>query len=70
MNALEKSFRKNPIQKIEKKTVKVEVKLPHVNEKTLARKRISAFSLVIHASKKIHAAKSTRFFAPLQFPLP
>ena len=31
--------KKNPIQKTEK-TVKIEVKLPHVNKKSLARKRI------------------------------
>ena len=39
MNGLGKPFRKNPIQKIEK-TVKIKVKLPHVNKKPLARKRI------------------------------
>ena len=31
MNGLGKPFRKNPVQKIEKKT-KTEVKLPHVNK--------------------------------------
>ena len=39
MNGLRKPFKKNAIQKIEK-TVKIEVKLPHVNKKSLARKRI------------------------------
>ena len=39
MNGLEKPLEKNPIQKIEK-TVKIKVKLPHVNKKPLARKRI------------------------------
>ena len=34
-----KTILKNPIQKI-KKTVKIKVKLPHVNKKPLARKRI------------------------------
>ena len=35
----ENHLEKNPIQKIEK-TVKIKVKLPHVNTKSLARKRI------------------------------
>ena len=39
VNELGKLFRKNPIQKIEK-TVKIKVKLPHVNKKPPARKRI------------------------------
>ena len=39
MNGLRKPFRKNPIQKIEK-TEKIKAKLPHVNKKPLARKRI------------------------------
>ena len=39
MNGLGKTFRKNPIEKIEK-TVKIKMKLPHVNKKSLARKRI------------------------------
>ena len=38
LNGLGKPFRKNPIPKIEK-TVKIRVKLPHVNKKPLARKR-------------------------------
>ena len=33
MNGLRKPFRKNPIQKIERKTVKIKAKLPHVNKK-------------------------------------
>ena len=53
MNGLEKPFRKNPIQKIEK-TVKIKVKLPHMNKKPLARKRI-------FCSRR----HTTRFFAPL-----
>ena len=32
---------KNPIQKIHKTVKKIKVKLPHVNKKPLARKRIS-----------------------------
>ena len=35
----ENRLEKNPIQKIEK-TVKIKVKLPHVNKKPLARKQI------------------------------
>ena len=35
----ENHLEKNPIQKLEK-TVKIKVKLPHVNKKSLARKRI------------------------------
>ena len=35
----ENHLEKNPIQKIER-TVKIKVKLPHVNKKPLARKRI------------------------------
>ena len=38
MNGLENHLEKNPIQKTEK-TVKIKVKLPHVNKKPLARKR-------------------------------
>ena len=55
---------KNPIQKIEK-TVKIRVKLPHVNKKPLARKRIfvhTQFSLYFKIrAKKIHAAKPLAF---------
>ena len=36
----ENNLEKHPIQKIEKKTLKIKVKLPHVNKKPLARKRI------------------------------
>ena len=50
----------NPIQKIEK-TVKIKVKLPHVNKKPLARKRIFVQTRFSHYTsnleqKKIHAA--------------
>ena len=34
LNGYGKPFRKNPIKKLKKKTVKTKVKLPHVNEKT------------------------------------
>ena len=60
MNGLEK----NCIQKIEK-TVKIKVKLPHVNKKPLARKRIfvqTPFSLCFKLrAKKIYAAKPLAF---------
>ena len=39
MNGLEKPFRKNPIQKIEKRENQSEIALPHVNKKPLARNR-------------------------------
>ena len=50
---------KNRIQKIEK-TVKIKVKLPHVNKKPLARKRIfvqTPFSHFKLRAKKFHAAR-------------
>ena len=53
--------KKNPIQKIEK-TVKIKVKLPHVNKKSLAKKRIFvqkpfSYSTLKLERKKNHAAK-------------
>ena len=39
MNGLGKPFKKNPIKKIEK-TVKIKVKLRHVNKKPLTRKNL------------------------------
>ena len=66
----EHHLEKNPIQKIEN-TVKIKVKLPHVNKKQLARKRIfvqtpfSHSTLNSHSSEKISRRKITRFFAPL-----
>ena len=64
MNGLGKHFRKNSIQKIEK-TVKIKLKLSHVNKKALARKRIFAqtpFSLYFKIrAKKFHAAKPLAF---------
>ena len=64
MNGLGKPL-KNPIQKIEK-TVKIKVKLPHVNKKPLARKRIfcsnTVFSLYFKfRAKKFYAAKPLAF---------
>ena len=46
---LEKPFRKNLIQKIEK-TVKIKVKLPHVKKKPLARKRIFVQTSFSHST--------------------
>ena len=64
MNGLGKPFRKNPIKKT--KTVKRKVKLLHVNEKPLARKRIFVQTLFSHSTSKIrvktfHAAKPLTF---------
>ena len=61
----ENHLEKNPIQKIEK-TVKIKVKLPNVNKKPLARKRIFVQSLFSHSTlnlerKKIQAAKPIAF---------
>ena len=64
----ENHFEKNSIQKIEK-TVKIKVKLPHVNKKPLARKRIFVQTPFSHSTlnleQKISRRKTTRFFAPL-----
>ena len=65
----ENHLEKNPNQKIEKKTVKIRVKLPHVNKKPLPRNRIfvqnTIFSLYIKIrAKKNSRRKTTRFFAP------
>ena len=61
----ENHLEKNPMQKIEK-TVKIKVKLPHVNKKPLARKRIfvqtHVFSFYFKfRAKKFHAAKPLAF---------
>ena len=47
----ENHLEKNPIQKVEK-TVKIKVKLPHVNRKPLARKRISVQTRFSHSTLK------------------
>ena len=56
----ENQLEKNPIQKIEK-TVKIKVKLPHVNKKPLPRNRTFVPTPFSHyfkiRAKKIHAAK-------------
>ena len=56
---------KNLIQKIEK----IKLKLPHVNKKSLARKRIFVQTRFSHSilkleRKKFQATKPIRFFAP------
>ena len=56
---------KNPIQEIEK-TVKIKVKLPHVNKKPLAMKRIFVQTPFSHSTlslerKKFHASKPLAF---------
>ena len=61
----ENHLEKNPIQKIEK-TVKIKVKLPHVNKKPQARKRIFVQSPFSHSilkleRKKFHAPKPLAF---------
>ena len=58
-------YKTNPIQKIEK-TVKIRVKLPHVNKKPLPRNRIFVQTPFSHSTlklerKKIHAAKPLAF---------
>ena len=51
MNGLRKPI-KNPIQKI-KKTIKIKVELPQVNEKPLTRKRIFVQTLFSHSTLKL-----------------
>ena len=63
----ENQLEKNPIQKIEK-TVKIRVKLPHVNKKLLPRNRIFVQTPFSHSTFKLERKnsrrKTTRFFAP------
>ena len=63
----ENHLEKNPIQKIEK-TVKIRVKLPHVNKKPLPRNRIFVPTPFSHSTLKLERKnsrhKTTRFFAP------
>ena len=58
MNGLGKPFRKIPIQKL-KKTVKIKVKLPHVNKKPLARKRIFVQTPFSHSSLNLERKNFT-----------
>ena len=59
--------KKNPKQKNEK-TVKIKVKLPHVNKKPPARKRIFVQTPFSHSNLNLEQnsrRKTSRFFAPL-----
>ena len=60
----ENHLEKNPIQKIEK-TVKIRVKLPHVNKKPLPRNRIFVQTPFYHSTlkleRKISRRKTTQF---------
>ena len=58
VNGFGKLFRKNPIQKIEK-TVKIRVKLPHVNKKPLPRNRIFVQTPFSHSTLKLERRKFT-----------
>ena len=49
---------KNPIQEIEK-TVKIKVKLPHVNKKPLVRKRIFVRTPFSNSTSKLERKKFT-----------
>ena len=52
----ENHLEKNPIQKIEK-TVKIKVKLPHVNKKPLARKQIFVQTPFSHSTLNLERRK-------------
>ena len=65
MNGLGKPFRTKSDPKFRKKTIKINVKFPHVNKKPLARKRIFVLLYLNIGVKNFHAKKTTRFFAPL-----
>ena len=58
MNGLGKPIRKSPIQKI-KKTVKIKVKLPHVNKKPQARKRIFVQAPFSHSTLNLERKNFT-----------
>ena len=64
----ENHLEKKSDQKIEK-TVKIKVKLPHVNKKPLTRKRIFVQTPFSHSTLKLERKKSRRntahFFTPL-----
>ena len=69
MNGLGKPFRKKSDPKNRNKMVKTKVKLPHVNKKPLAGKRIFVQTPLSHSTLKLEQKSSrrkiTRFFAPL-----
>ena len=58
INELGKAFRKKPDPK-NRKTVKINVKLPHVNKKLLARKRNFVQTPFSHSTLKLEQKKST-----------
>ena len=58
MNGLENPLEENPIQKIEK-TVKVKGKLPYVNKKPVARKRIFVQTPFSHSTLKLEPKNFT-----------
>ena len=68
MNGLGQPFRKKSDPKNEKTVKKIKVKLPHVNKKPLARKRIFVQTPFSHSTlnleRKNSRRKTTRFFAP------
>ena len=53
-------WEKNPIKKIEKETVKIKVKWPHVNKKSLARKRIFVQKPFSHSTSKLERKNITQ----------
>ena len=59
MNGLEKPFRKKSNPKNRKKTVKIKVKLPHVNKKPLARKRIFVQTPFSHSTLNLERKNFT-----------
>ena len=65
---LKKHLEKNPIQKIEKKTVKIKMKLPHVKKKPQARKRIFVQTPFSHSNLKSER-KNNQAAKPLAFSL-
>ena len=65
----ENHLEKSPVQKIEK-TVKIKVKLPHVNKKPLARKQIFVQTPFSHSNSKLEQKKFTPHNHSLLAPLP
>ena len=59
MNGLGKTILKNPIQKNLKITMKIKVKLPHVNKNPLARKRIFVQTPFSHSTLKLERKNFT-----------
>ena len=59
MNGLGKPFRKKSDPKKIKKTVKIKVKLPHVNKKPQARKRIFVQTSFSYSTLKLERKKFT-----------